>query len=74
MKGDVEGCTPLLRAASDLFMNADFCVVLLVGVIIVAPGRACILLSIPGLWEPPGCKSTMANGRQVCGWKQENSN
>lgn len=56
----------LCREASDLFMNADFGVVLLVRVIVVASGRACSLLSIPGHWEPPGCKSTMANGRQ--GW------
>lgn len=53
MKGDVEGYTPLQRTASDLFMNADFCVVLSVGVVIVASGRACSLLSVPGHWEPP---------------------
>ena len=50
-------------------MNADFYVVFAVRVIIVASGRACSLQAIPGHWEPPGCKSAMANGRQACGWK-----
>lgn len=51
-------------------MNADFYVIFAVRVIIVASGRARSLLALPGHWEPLGCKSTMANGRQACEWQQ----
>lgn len=53
-------------------MNADFYVVFAVRVIIVASGRACSLLAIPGHPEPLGCKSTMAKGRWEIRGQQPN--